>query len=115
MVYLEPGQSIEPYKAARGTYRSGLTYIFIRGRWRMSPQIKTWVKDTSGAEYFDLADVEKLVVNQDYGGEIRVTFEFWDFEGKRGEMTVPEKVAIVLARSILLCIEGSLEQIKVNL
>ena len=81
----------------------------------MSPQIKTWVKDTSGAEYFDLADVEKLVVNQDYGGEVRVTFEFWDFEGKRGEMTVPEKVAIVLARSILLCIEGSLEQIKVNL
>jgi len=81
----------------------------------MSPQIKTWVKDTSGVESFDVADVEKLVVSQDYGGEIRVAFEFWDFEGKRGEMTVPEKVAVVLARSILLCVEGSLEQIKINL
>ncbi len=30
-------------------------------------------------------------------------------------MAVPAKVAIVLARSILLCIEGSLEQINVNL
>ena len=79
----------------------------------MSPQIKTWVKYTSGMEYVDFADAMKLVVRQE--DEKDVTFEFWDFEGKRGEMTVPAKVAIVLARSILLCIEGSLEQIKVNL
>jgi len=79
----------------------------------MSPQIKTWVKYTSGMEYVDFADATKLVVRQEDQNDI--TFEFWDFEGKRGEMTVPTKVAIVLARSILLCIEGSLEQIKVNL
>jgi hypothetical protein len=79
----------------------------------MPSQIKTWVKYTSGMEYVDFADADKLVVRQEDQGD--VTFEFWDFEGKRGEMTVPSKVAIVLARSILLCIEGSLEQIKVNL
>jgi len=79
----------------------------------MPSQIKTWVKYTSGMEYVDFADADKLVVRQEDQDD--VTFEFWDFEGKRGEMTVPPKVAIVLARSILLCIEGSLEQIKVNL
>ncbi|HEX79276.1 MAG TPA: hypothetical protein G4O19_03875 [Dehalococcoidia bacterium] len=79
----------------------------------MTSQIKTWVKYTSGMEYVDFADADKLVVRQE--DQDNVTFEFWDFEGKRGEMTVPAKVAIVLARSILLCIEGSLEQIKVNL
>lgn len=79
----------------------------------MTSQIKTWVKYTSGMEYVDFADADKLVVRQEDQDD--VTFEFWDFEGKRGEMTVPPKVAIVLARSILLCIEGSLEQIKVNL
>lgn len=78
----------------------------------MSPQIKTWVKYTSGMEYVDFADADKLIVRQD---DNDVTFEFWDFEGKRGEMTVPTKVATVLARSIVLCVEGSLEQIKVNL
>jgi hypothetical protein len=79
----------------------------------MPSQIKTWVKYTSGMEYVDFADADKLVVRQE--DQNNVSFEFWDFEGKRGEMTVPPKVAIVLARSILLCIEGSLEQIKVNL
>ena len=79
----------------------------------MPSQIKTWVKYTSGMEYVDFADADKLVVRQEDQDD--VTFEFWDFEGKRGEMTVPSKVAIVLSRSILLCIEGSLEQIKVNL
>lgn len=79
----------------------------------MPSQIKTWVKYTSGMEYVDFADADKLIVRHEDQND--VTFEFWDFEGKRGEMTVPTKVAIVLARSILLCIEGSLEQIKVNL
>jgi len=79
----------------------------------MPQQIKTWVKYVSGMEYVDFADAERLVVHQENQKDI--TFEFWDFEGKRGEMTMPAKVAIVLARSILLCIEGSLEQIGVNL
>ena len=55
----------------------------------------------------------KLVVRQEDQNDI--TFEFWDLEGKGGEMPVPAKVAIVLTRSILLCIEGSLKQIRVNL
>ena len=58
----------------------------------MPSQIKTWVKYTSGMEYVDFADADKLVVRQEDQDD--VTFEFWDFEGKRGEMTVPPKVAI---------------------
>ena len=79
----------------------------------MSEQVKTWVKHVSGEEYDDTADAEKLLVRQE--DHDKVVFEFWDYEGKRGEMTVPTKVAVVLARSILLCIEGSLDQIGVNL
>ena len=79
----------------------------------MSQQVRTWVKYVSGMEYDDTADAEKLVVRQINGEEI--AFEFWDYEGKRGEMTIPKKVAIVLTRSIMLCIEGSLDQIGVNL
>lgn len=79
----------------------------------MSQQVRTWVKYVSGMEYDDIADAEKLVVRQE--NHKNVAFEFWDYEGKRGEMTIPTKVAIVLARSILLCIEGSLDQIGVNL
>jgi hypothetical protein len=79
----------------------------------MSTQVKTWVKYTSGMEYVDFADAERLVVRQENQSDI--TFEFWDFEGKRGEMTVPINVAVILARSILFCIDGSLEQIEVNL
>ena len=58
----------------------------------MSPQIKTWVKYTSGMEYVDFADAEKLVVRQEDQNDI--TFEFWDFEDKRGEITVLAKVDI---------------------
>jgi hypothetical protein len=79
----------------------------------MSQQVRTWVKYVSGMEYDDTADAEKLVVRQTNSDEI--AFEFWDYEGKRGEMTIPTKAAIVLTRSIMLCIEGSLEQIVVNL
>lgn len=79
----------------------------------MSQPVKTWVKYISGMEYVDSADAERLVVRQE--DQKQITFEFWDYEGKRGEMTVPTKVAIVLARSIMLCIEGSLEQIGVNI
>jgi len=79
----------------------------------MSQQIRTWVKYVSGMEYDDTADAEKLVVRQEDHNE--VAFEFWGYEGKRSEMTVPTNVAIVLSRSILLCIEGSLDQIGINL
>jgi len=79
----------------------------------MSQQVKTWLKNVSGMEYVDFVDAERLVVRQENQNDI--TFEFWDYEGKRGEMTIPAKVAIVLARSILLCIEGSLAEIGVNL
>jgi len=79
----------------------------------MSQPVKTWIKDTSKTEYVDIADAERLVVRQE--GQNDITFEFWDYEGRRGEMTIPAKVAIVLARSILFCVEGSLEQIEVNL
>ena len=79
----------------------------------MSQQIRTWVKFVSGVEYDDIADAEKLVVRQeDYD---KIAFEFWDYEGKRGEMTVPTNVAVVLARSIQLCIDGSLDQIGISL
>jgi len=79
----------------------------------MSQPVKTWVKYVSGMEYVDSADAERLVVRQE--NQENITFEFWDYEGKRGEMTIPKKVAIVLARSIMLCIEGSLAEIGVNL
>ena len=79
----------------------------------MSQEVKTWLKYISGMEHICTADAERLVVRQE--NQDHITFEFWDYEGKRGEMTVPKKVAIVLARSIMLCIEGSLAEIGVNL
>ena len=36
-------------------------------------------------------------------------------KGKRGGMTVSTNVAIVLARSIQLCIDGQLDQIGINI
>jgi len=79
----------------------------------MSQQVRTWVKYVSGMEYDDIADAEKLIVRQENHSQL--TFEFWDYEGKRGEMTVPTNVAVVLARSIQLCIDGNLDQIGINL
>jgi hypothetical protein len=79
----------------------------------MSQEVKTWVKFVSGIEYDDTADAEKLVVRQ--VDSDKIAFEFWDYEGKRGEMTIPTKVATVLSRSIMLCIEGSLDHIGINL
>ena len=43
-------------------------------------------------EYVNFADAEKLVTRQEDQNDI--TFEFWDFEGKGEEMTVPVKVGI---------------------
>jgi hypothetical protein len=79
----------------------------------MSQEVRTWVKFVSGEEYDDTADAEKLVVRQ--VNSDKIAFEFWDYEGKRGEVTIPIKVATVLSRSIMLCIEGSLDHIGVNL
>jgi hypothetical protein len=79
----------------------------------MSQQIRTWVKYVSGIEYDDISDAEKLIVRQE--NRDNIAFEFWDYEVKRGEMTVPNNVAIVLARSIQLCIDGKLDQIGINL
>jgi len=79
----------------------------------MSQEVRTWVKFVSGEEYDDTADAEKLVVRQ--VNSDKIAFEFWDYEGKRGEMTIPTKVATVLSRSIMLCIEGSLDHIGINL
>lgn len=79
----------------------------------MSQSVGTWVKYVSGIEYNETADAEKLVVRQD--NHDNLAFEFWDCEVKRGEMTMPTNVAVVLARSILLCMDGSLDQIGINL
>ena len=79
----------------------------------MAQQVRTRVKYVSGIEYDDIADAEKLVVRQE--NHSLLTFEFWDYEGKRGEMTVPVNVAVVLARSIQLCIDGNLNQIGINI
>ena len=79
----------------------------------MSQQVRTWVKYFSGMEYDDTADAEKLVVRQE--NHDKIAFEFWDYEGKRGGMTVSTNVAIVLARSIQLCIDGQLDQIGINI
>ena len=79
----------------------------------MSQQVRTYIKQISGMEYVDTMDAEMLIVRQENQNDI--VFEFWDYEGKRGEMTITAKVAVVLSRSILLCIEGSLGEIRVNL
>jgi hypothetical protein len=79
----------------------------------MSQQVSTWIKHVSGMEDADVMDAERLTIRQE--NHDTVIFEFWDYEGKRGEITVPANTAIVLARSILLCVEGSLGEITVNL
>ena len=79
----------------------------------MSQQVRNYIKQISGMEYVDTLDAERLVVRQENQNDI--VFEFWDYEGKRGEMAITVKVAVVLSRSILLCMEGSLGEIRVNL
>ena len=79
----------------------------------MSQQVRTYIKQISGMECVDTSDAERLVIRQE--NQNNIAFEFWDYEGKRGEMTIPSKVAVVLSRSILLCLEGSLGEITVNL
>jgi len=79
----------------------------------MSHPVRTWMKLVSGVEYDVTADAEKLVVR--HADENEITFEFWVYEGKRGEMTMPTKTAIVLCRSIMLCVEGSLDHIGVDI
>jgi len=79
----------------------------------MSYPVRTWIKLVSGVEYDIAVDAEKLVVRHEE--ENGIAFEFWDYEGKRGEMTMPTKTAMVLCRSIMLCVEGSLDHIGIDL
>jgi hypothetical protein len=64
-------------------------------------------------EYDDVADAKKLVIR--CNDRDKVAFKFWDYKGKRCEMTALTNVAIVLARSIKLCIDGSLDQVGIRL
>jgi hypothetical protein len=79
----------------------------------MSQQVRTWIKLVSGVENDISLDAEKLVVRSTEENEI--TFEFWDYEGKRSEMTMPAKTAMVLCRAIMLCDEVSLDHIGIEI
>ncbi|MDD4874586.1 MAG: hypothetical protein PHE15_06415 [Dehalococcoidales bacterium] len=79
----------------------------------MAYPVRIWMKFVSGIEYDNTADAEKLVVN--HAGNNEIIFEFWDYEGKRGEMTMPTRVATILSRSIMLCVEGPLDHIAIDL
>ncbi len=79
----------------------------------MSQQVRTWTKLVSGVENDIDIDAEKLVVR--HTDEKEIIFEFWDYEGKRSEMTMQTKTAMVLCRAIMLCEEGSLDHIGIDL
>ncbi|MDD4924474.1 MAG: hypothetical protein PHF74_06540 [Dehalococcoidales bacterium] len=79
----------------------------------MSQQVRTWIKLVSGVENDIDIDAEKLVVR--HADENEIIFEFWDYEGKRSEMIMPTKTAMVLCRAIMLCEEGSLDHIGIDL
>jgi hypothetical protein len=66
----------------------------------------------SGIDYDDVAGAEMLVIR--CNDHDKVAFEFWDYEGKRGEMTIPTNIAIGLTRSFHLCIDDSLDQIGIS-
>lgn len=78
----------------------------------MAEPVRTWLKHVSGMEDEDSADAERLIVRNE---DKDLTLEFRDYEGKRSELTISQKTAVVLARSIELCVEGSLGEITVNL
>ena len=78
----------------------------------MAESLQTWIKHVSQLEDSDTADIERLVVSQE--NTENVSIGFWDYEGKRSEILMPKKMAGVLARSILLCVEGSLSEIGIN-
>ena len=79
----------------------------------MSQQVRIWTKLVSGVENDIDVDTEKLVVR--YTDEKEIVFELWDYEGKRCEMAMPTKTAMVLCRAIMLCEEGSLDHIGIDL
>ena len=79
----------------------------------MSQQVRTWMKLVSGVENDINVDAEMLVVRStDDNG---ITFEFWDYESKRSEVTMPAKTAMVLCRAVMLCDEGSLDHIGIDI
>ena len=79
----------------------------------MSQQVRTWMKLVSGVENDINIDAEKLVVRST--DENGIAFEFWDYEGKRSEVSMPAKTAMVLCRAVLLCEEGSLDHIGIDI
>ena len=79
----------------------------------MSQQVRIWTKLVSGVENDIDIDTEKLVVR--HTDEKQIIFELWDYEGKRSEMAMPTKTAMVLCRAIMLCEEGSLDHIGIDL
>jgi hypothetical protein len=79
----------------------------------MSQQVRTWIKLVSGVENDISLDAEKLIVRST--GDNEIAFEFWDYEGKRSEVSMPAKTAMVLCRAIMLCDEGSLDHIGIDL
>jgi hypothetical protein len=79
----------------------------------MSQQVRTWIKLVSGVENDINIDAEKLVVRST--DEKEITLEFWDYESKRSEVTMPAKTAMVLCRAIMLCEEGSLDHIGIDI
>jgi hypothetical protein len=79
----------------------------------MSQQVRTWMKLVSGVENDINIDAEKLVVRST--DENGIAFEFWDYEGKRSEVSMPAKTAMVLCRAVMLCEEGSLDHIGIDI
>jgi hypothetical protein len=79
----------------------------------MSQQVRTWMKLVSGVENDVNIDAEKLVVRST--DENGIAFEFWDYEGKRSEVSMPAKTAMVLCRAVMLCEEGSLDHIGIDI
>jgi hypothetical protein len=79
----------------------------------MSQQVRIWTKLVSGVENDIDVDAEKLVVR--HTDEKEIVFELWDYEGKRTEMALSTKTAMVLCRAIMLCEEGSLDHIGIDL
>jgi hypothetical protein len=80
----------------------------------MAVSITTRVRyATSGMEYWEPAMVDKLSVCKT--DEDTVLFEFQKAEALRGSMTIPNSIATVLARALLIVAEGYAPQIDAKL
>jgi hypothetical protein len=79
----------------------------------MTANMMTRVRYVSGMEYFTTAPVDKLAVYKI--GDDTVHFEFRDSQNARGLMEVPVNVASLLARVLLLVVEGYSREIDTEL